>query len=166
MRRLLILLCISLSVFSARADDDHQLVARRASALVASLADEHPRLLLRPIDLPALREFVREALPADAEGRKLAGLLLPPTTPRALIPQPEAVRNGSPEGSQRWRAGYQAANEVGTWAQRYALAWLISEDPAYAREAPHAGCCIWRAGRSIATPTAPTTSCSSSICGR
>lgn len=119
----------------AHAANDADIVATRVAQFKTSLADQHPRLLLRPADLPALRDYLRTALPAEPQGEALARLALPPLDGRALIPQPEAVKNGSVDGSRRWREGYQAASEAGTWAQRYALAWLISEDPAYGREA-------------------------------
>ncbi|MDP5239259.1 heparinase II/III family protein [Uliginosibacterium sp. 31-16] len=116
------------------AQSDGELVAARAKQFQQQLADAHPRLLIRPADLPALREFIK-TLPAQAEGATLAKLALPPLDNRALIPEPKAAKNGTPEGAKQWEAGYKAANETAAWAQRYALAWLLTEDPAYGREA-------------------------------
>lgn len=118
----------------ALAQSDGELVAARVAQFDAALANEHPRLLLRPGDLPALREFIK-ALPGQPEGAVLAKLALPPLDDRALIPEPKPVKNGSTEGTKLWQAGYKAANDTGVWAQRYALAWLLTEDPAYGREA-------------------------------
>ena len=133
MKNVVILLLLVLPALAA-AQGDGDLVAARAAQFDARLADAHPRLLLRPADLPALRAFVK-ALPAQADGAMLAKQLLPALEHKALIAEPRAVRNGSAEETRLWQAGYKAANDTAAWAQRYALAWLLSEDPAYGREA-------------------------------
>lgn len=133
MKKLLILLLVVLSAF-AWAQSDGELVAARVAQFNAKLDNVHPRLLLRPADLPALREFLK-ALPAQPDGAMLAKQALPPLDNKALIPEPRAVKNGSAEETRLWQAGYKAANDTAAWAQRYALAWLITEDPAYGREA-------------------------------
>lgn len=93
-----------------------------------------PAPFARPADLPALRQFLK-ILPAQPNGATLARLALPVLDNKALTAEPRAVRSGTPESTRLWRAGYEAANETEVWAQRYALAWLITEDPAYGREA-------------------------------
>ena len=133
MKKLLILLLVVLPAF-AWAQSDGELVAARVGQFNAKLDNVHPRLLLRPADLPALREFLK-TLPAQADGAMLAKQALPPLDNKALIPEPRAVKNGSAEETRLWQAGYKVANDTAVWAQRYALAWLISEDPAYGREA-------------------------------
>lgn len=133
MKKLLILLLVLLPVFK-QAQSDVQLVKARVAHISTRLENLHPRLLLRPADLPALRQFLK-ALPAQPDGAALAKLALPALDNKTLIAEPHAVRSGTPENTRLWRAGYEAANETGVWAQRYALAWLISENPAYGREA-------------------------------
>ncbi|GAB2876712.1 alginate lyase [Uliginosibacterium flavum] len=133
MKTLFILLLLVLPGF-ALAQSDADLVAARIAQFRPALLDEHPRLLLRPADLPALREFIK-ILPAQPDGAMLAKLALPPLDNKVLIAEPRAVKNGTSEGTKQWQAGYKAANDTAAWAQRYALAWLITEDPAYGREA-------------------------------
>lgn len=133
MRRALLAVLFFVSL-SSMAQSDGDLVAARSAEFVERIADVHPRLLLRPADLPALRTFLRE-LPALPDGAAQARAALPPLDDRALTPEPPAVKNGTPEGTRLWQAGFKAANEAGSWAQRYALAWLLTEDPAYGREA-------------------------------
>jgi hypothetical protein len=116
------------------AQSDAELIASRIAQFHQMLLDEHPRLLLRPADLPALRGFLN-TLPAQPDGAMLAKLALPPLDNKTLIAEPRAVKNGTAEGTKLWQAGYKAANDTASWAQRYALAWLITEDPAYGREA-------------------------------
>ncbi|MDO6386357.1 heparinase II/III family protein [Uliginosibacterium sp. 31-12] len=132
MRQLLCLIAfLSLPVF---AQSDANLVATRSAEFSQKIANTHPRLLLRPADLPALRAFLKD-LPAQPDGATLAKLALPALDNKPLIPEPRAVKNGTSEGTQLWQAGYKAANDTAAWAQRYALAWLLTEDPAYGREA-------------------------------
>ena len=132
MKKLFILLLVLPAL--AWAQSDGELVAARVAQFDARLENAHPRLLLHPADLPALRAFVK-ALPAQADGAMLAKHVLPALDHKALIAEPRAVRNGSAEETRLWQAGYKAANDTAGWAQRYALAWLLSEDPAYGREA-------------------------------
>ena len=132
MRHLLCL--IAFLCLPAFAQNDSDLVATRSAEFSQKISKEHPRLLIRPADLPALRAFLKE-LPALPDGGTLAKLALPPLDNKPLIPEPRAVKSGSTEGAKLWQAGYKAANETAAWAQRYALAWLLTEDPAYGREA-------------------------------
>ncbi|MBS1207781.1 MAG: heparinase [Proteobacteria bacterium] len=135
MKKLILLGLVTLSMVApALAQSDGELVAGRVAQFNAALANEHPRLLIRPADLPALRAFLKD-LPSQPDGAALAKLALPPLDSRALIPEPKPARNGTLEGTKQWEAGYKAANETAAWAQRYALAWLLTEDPAYGREA-------------------------------
>lgn len=132
MKTLFILLLVLPTL--ALAQSDGELVAARVAHFNAALSNEHPRLLIRPADLPALRVFFKD-LPNQPDGAMLAKLALPPLDNKALIAEPRAVKNGTSEGTKQWQAGYKAANDTAAWAQRYALAWLITEDPAYGREA-------------------------------
>ena len=135
MRCVLIAFLLALtSTSSSFAQHDGDIVAARSAELVERIADSHPRLLIRPVDVPALRSFFKE-LRSQSDGAAQAKAIMPPLDARALTPEPKAVKNGTPEGSRQWQAGFKAANEAGSWAQRYALAWLLSEDPAYGREA-------------------------------
>ncbi len=161
MKKLFIVLLVVLPAF-AWAQSDGELVAARVAQFNAKLDNVHSRLLLRPADLPALRDFLK-TLPAQPDGAMLAKQALPPLDNKALIPEPRAVKNGSTEETKLWQAGYKAANETGVWAQRYALAWLITEDPAYGREAAR---WLLHLTSSTATPIAPMTSFSSSPCDR
>ncbi len=129
----LILLLVVLPAFSL-AQSDGERVAARVAQFNAKLDNAHPRLLVRPADLPALREFLK-TLPLQPDGPLLTKQALPPLDNKALIPEPRAVKNGTPEETRLWQSGYKAANDTAAWAQRYALAWLITEDPAYGREA-------------------------------
>ncbi|MEN3113305.1 heparinase II/III family protein [Uliginosibacterium paludis] len=131
MKILLALCCLSLSAFAGAASDA-DLVAGRSSELSQKIPASHPRLLLRADELPALRSFLASQQAGNAP---LAGLMLPAPEEAALIPQPEAVKNGSLEGSKRWREGYEAANAAGVMAQRHAFAWLLTQDAAQGREA-------------------------------
>ncbi|NSL53448.1 heparinase II/III domain-containing protein [Uliginosibacterium aquaticum] len=132
MRRLLCL--IALFSLPALAQTDAELVATRSAEFSQKIANEHPRLLIRPADLPTLRAFFKE-LPAQPDSAALAKLALPALDNKPLIPEPRAVKNGTSEGTKLWQAGYKAANDTAAWAQRYALGWLLTEDPAYGREA-------------------------------
>ena len=135
MRCVLIAFLLALtSTSSSFAQHDGDIVAARSAELVERIADSHPRLLIRPVDVPALRSFFKE-LRSQSDGAAQAKAIMPPLDARALTPEPKAVKNGTPEGTRQWQAGFKAANEAGSWAQRYALAWLLSEDPAYGREA-------------------------------
>lgn len=125
---------LALAALCAHAQSDSDLVAARVAQMTPLLANAHPRLLLRPADLPALREFLKTQL-NQPEAAALAKLMLPPLDNPALIAEPRAVKNGTPENTKLWRAGYQAANSAAALAQRYALGWLLTQDPAYGREA-------------------------------
>lgn len=127
----LLLILVSPSSFS---QSDGDIVAARSAEFVERIADSRPRLLLRPADVPALRAFLKE-LPVMPDGAAQARAALPPLDGRVLTPEPQAVKNGTPEGTRQWQTGFKAANEAGSWAQRYSLAWLLTEDPAYGREA-------------------------------
>ncbi|HSD39717.1 MAG TPA: heparinase II/III family protein [Rhodocyclaceae bacterium] len=107
----------------------------RIATLAASLKNEHPRLLLRPADIPALREFLLKTLPTQADATALAKLAVPPLDNKPLPAQPPAVRNGTQDGSEAWRQGYMAANDAGNWAWRYALGWQLTGEQRYGREA-------------------------------
>jgi hypothetical protein len=133
MKILLALFCLGFTALN-HAASDADLVASRSEELTQRIAASHPRLLIRPDDLPALRTFLA-ALPAEGDGATLARIAVPAVENTALIPQPMAAKNGSLEGSRRWREGYQAANDAGVMAQRHALAWLLTQDPAQGREA-------------------------------
>jgi hypothetical protein len=136
MRCVLIAFLLALaSTSSSFAQNDGDIVAARSAELVERIADSHPRLLIRPVDVPALRSFFKE-LRRQSDGAAQAKAIMPPLDARALTPEPKAVKNGTPEGTRQWQAGFKAANEAGSWAQRYALVWLLSEDPAYGRDAP------------------------------
>lgn len=134
MKILIALLCLTLAGSVHAAQDDATLVAARAATLDARIGEAHPRLLLRPTDLPALRDFL-QAQSARAEGAALAALAVPAVENGPLIPQPTAVKNGTTEGARLWREGYEAANAAGVEAQRHAFAWLLTQDPAQSREA-------------------------------
>ncbi|MDQ8020725.1 MAG: heparinase II/III family protein [Moraxellaceae bacterium] len=131
-RSLLALALLALSTL-ATAQSDRDIVAARVAKIDPALTNEHPRLLLRTADLPALREFAR-TLGTQPGMAGFDKLMLPPLD-APLIAQPEAVKNGTTEGSSKWRAGYQAANDAGNMAQRHALAWLMTGDERYGREA-------------------------------
>lgn len=133
LRALLCLLCLALTGITHAATDD-ELVASRGAELTQQINAAHPRLLLRPADLPALRAFLAD-LPAQPDGAAMARRMLPEVSATPLIPQPEAVKNGNKEDAPRWRAGYKAANDTGVMAQRHALAWLLTQDAAQGREA-------------------------------
>lgn len=120
---------------SAQAASDQDLVATRIAAISPQLKNEHPRLLLRPSDEAALREFLLKTLPAQPNGAALAKLALPPLDDKPLPAQPVAISNGTQEGSAAWREGYTVANDVGNWAWRYALGWQLTGDARYGREA-------------------------------
>ena len=109
---------------------DTELVAARAAELTGKIADHHPRLLIRPADLPLLRTFIKEPV-----GAALARQVLLPLDNRQLTPEPAPARNDSAEGTRQWRSGWKAADEAGSTALRYALAWLLTENHAYGREA-------------------------------
>ena len=130
-RLVLIWLIVSASVV-AQAEDS--LVAQRAAEFAEKIADEHPRLLLRPSDLPALRAYCKQ-LPDLPQGAVQTRVMLPPLEEQTLTPEPPVVKNGTPEGTRQWQAGFKAANAAGSWAQRYALAWLLTQDARYGREA-------------------------------
>ncbi|MDB5800473.1 MAG: hypothetical protein JWL63_1412 [Rhodocyclales bacterium] len=136
---LLALLCSlfapSLWPVNALAATDGEIVSARVAALSQTLKNEHPRLLLRPADTAALREFMLNALPAQADGAALAKLALPPLDNKPLPPQPAAVANGTQDSTVAWRDGYTVANDTGNWAWRYALAWQLTGDARYGREA-------------------------------
>ncbi|MDQ7990034.1 MAG: heparinase II/III family protein, partial [Candidatus Dactylopiibacterium sp.] len=136
LRLVCLLLWLPMAASAASAETD--IVAARAAELSARIPPAHPRLLVRAAELPALRRFVSDALPALPEGAKLASFAIPATTDAALIAQPEAVSNGTPEGARRWREGYQAASAAGVMAQRHAFAWLLTQDPAQGRAAARA----------------------------
>lgn len=140
MRKLVRLLCLLLLtaplILSAATESrpEREIITARIQALTPSLADEHPRLLLRPADVPAFREFVQKKLATLDGGAALAKLTLPELD-RPLPPQPKAVANGTQEGSAAWREGYTIANDAGNMAWRQALAWQLTGDERYAREA-------------------------------
>ncbi|MBT0571081.1 DUF4962 domain-containing protein [Curvibacter sp. CHRR-16] len=116
------------------AQSDADLVSARSAELRHAIANEHPRLQLRPTDLPALRAFWN-ALPTEPDGNALAQLAVPALDNKPLIAEPRPVKNGTADGNKLWQAGYKAAYETAAWGQRYALAWLLTQDPAYGREA-------------------------------
>jgi hypothetical protein len=118
----------------ALAQSDADLVRLRIREFDAGLAAAHPRLLLKPADVPALRSMLL-ASGTDPEMAALLRQAMPPAEPRPLIAEPAAVRNGTPEGTRKWQDGYKAASEAGSMAQREALAWLVTQDPARGREA-------------------------------
>lgn len=136
MHRLLCLLALlGLPVWAQSVTpSDTELVTLRSAEMSAAIANEHPRLLVRPSDLAALRAFWK-SLPSQPDGSALAKLLVPPLDNKALTEEPKPVKNGTTEGTKLWQAGYKAADEAGTWGQRYAMAWLLTQDPAYGREA-------------------------------
>lgn len=134
MRCVVLALLLVLASPSSFSQSDGDIVAARGVEFVERITDSRPRLLLRPADVPAVRGFLKE-LPALPDGAAQARAVLPSLDGRVLTPEPQPVKNGSPEGTRLWQAGYRAANEAGSWAQRYALAWLLTEDPAYGREA-------------------------------
>lgn len=127
------MLAIGWSV-AVQAQSDSDLVRARIREFDAGIAAAHPRLLLKPAEVPALRSFLLSA-GADADTFALVRQAMPPADSRTLIAEPAAVRNGSPEGTRKWQDGYKAANEAGSMAQREAFAWLVTQDPARGREA-------------------------------
>ncbi|MEC5388185.1 heparinase II/III family protein [Uliginosibacterium sp. H3] len=132
---LLVLLSCNLQSLAAHAATDKEIVEARIPVLAASLKNEHPRLLLRPADIPALREFLLKTLPAQTDGAALARLAVAPLDNKPLPPQPAAVKNGTQSGSEAWRQGYMVANDTGNWAWRYALGYQLTGEERYGREA-------------------------------
>lgn len=134
MKLALALLWVGVSVSAPAQQPDADLVRARIQEFEVTLGGAHPRLLLKPADLPALRSFV-QAQGTDSETAVLLRQAFPPTEARALPPEPAAVRNGTPEGTRKWEEGYKAANEASAMAERHALAWLVTQEPARGREA-------------------------------
>ncbi|GAA5169094.1 heparinase II/III domain-containing protein [Viridibacterium curvum] len=128
-------LLLTFCCLSAQAADDRSIVEQRIQAMNGKLANEHPRLLIRPADIPALRKSLLETLPAQPDTAALAKLALAPLDNKPLPPQPLAVSNGTDEGSKAWREGYQTASDTGNQAWRYALGWQLKNDAQYGREA-------------------------------
>ncbi len=128
----LLLFCLQSRLLAAT---DSDIVTARIATLTPALKNEHPRLLLRPADIPALREFVLKTLPAQPDMAALAKLALPPLDNKLLPAQPAAVANGTQASTQAWHDGYTVANDTGNWAWRYALAWQLTGDERYGREA-------------------------------
>lgn len=119
-----------LVAWPAQALSDDELVVTRAAEMTGKIADHHPRLLIKSADLHALRSFFN-----GPTGAAHARPVLLPLDNRPLTPEPAAARNDSAEGARQWRSGWKAADEAGSTALRYALAWLLTENPAYGREA-------------------------------
>ncbi|MDB5813634.1 MAG: hypothetical protein JWN23_751 [Rhodocyclales bacterium] len=119
----------------ASAMTDKEIVSARVATLTPALKNEHPRLLLRPTDVPGLREFLLKTLPAQTDAAALAKLALPPLDNKPLPVQPVAVANGTQASTLAWHDGYTIANDTGNWAWRYALAWQLTGDERYGREA-------------------------------
>lgn len=134
MRCVLLALLLILVSPSSFCQSDGDIVAARAAEFGERITDSRPRLLLRQADVSALRAFLKE-LSGLPDGAAQVRAVAPSFEGRALTPEPQTAKNGTAEGTRQWQAGYKAANEAGSWAQRYALAWLLSEDPAYGREA-------------------------------
>ncbi|GAB4062615.1 hypothetical protein GCM10028811_32210 [Uliginosibacterium sediminicola] len=117
------------------AESDGDIVKARIAVFSAKLQDQHPRLLLKPEELSAFKQFATQVLPREGDGGTMLKQLIPAIDGKALPAQPLAVSNGTQEGSQAWREGYNIANDTGNMAWRYALAWQLTGEQRYGREA-------------------------------
>lgn len=135
LRLRLLLSCLIVWAAPLHAQSEGDLVAARAEALAARMPATHPRLLLLPQDLPALRRFVADA-PGGSEVASLLGKLVQPVP--AMIAEPQPVPTGGKKDARAteiWRTGYTQANLAGFTAWRQAFLFLAQDDAAAGREA-------------------------------
>ena len=102
------------------------------------LPKDHPRLFMRPEDLPRLRAAAKtpgKAADLFKEMRKVADKLI------ASVPTPEPKVRGSArdkendEAVQNWWPNRETSDRAGGEAETLAFVWLISQEPKYGEAA-------------------------------
>lgn len=134
LRPVLLLVCVLLWAAPLHAQNEADLVSARVEALTARMPATHPRLMLRPQDLPALRRFVAES--GSGEVAHLLGKLGQPVPD--MIAEPQAVPVGGKKDARAteiWRTGYTQANLAGFTAWRQSFLFLARDDAQAGREA-------------------------------
>lgn len=129
---------LMLAMSWAFAESDADMVAARVKQFETALPRDHPRLMLSKPEVPQLRAFVAQYR-STPEGEKLWNKLKIEPSGAILPPEPQALpaKKGAnaPEIAKLWRTGYDAANDAGNTAWRFALMYLLTGEEKQGREA-------------------------------